>query len=375
MTGSEEEVIAFPVVLAAPRTFHLFCRDESDGWDLTYQDINASSYDALKLKRVSFYLDVGLVSPMGFGFDGSIMIPRTPDLRSADDAVDAFNRALATCLLGGLPGEQVTSKELGLGNLLSTGYFRYAKAHGAVPALHQAMGERAAGNYLTMQLLDPPRILRKDVEEAYRIGRPVIEVLRTVNAATLLMAFSFHAATEYRNSLIYSWVVIEQLIGQLWEEVYMKDPALLRFEERLGTLRATARLVSARIEFLTQAGLIDRKLYSYLARARNGRNDFIHKGLSPDHRTSYFSLIALARLVELLCSAAGVPFQASELTKLVANRSRGGFREGVVAKAEDVDWAQPSLWRPLAPLPGEKHWEGEYETFRDIQLQPVPSVP
>lgn len=83
----EEEADRFPCVLAAPRHFHLFVQDPDDG-SLTLEQVNAGTYDPLKLKRISFYLDVGLPhgNPMGFGFDGSMIITRNPHLRSAGDA-------------------------------------------------------------------------------------------------------------------------------------------------------------------------------------------------------------------------------------------------------------------------------------------------
>lgn len=210
----KREADRFPCVLAAPRHFHLFVQDPDDDWSPTLEQVNAGTYDPLKLKRVSFYLDVGLPhgNPMGFGFDGSMIIPRNPHLRSADDAVDEFNRVVAALLIGGLRLHQVVSENLAFGSLYATGYYRYEHPHGILPTLHQAWGEAAAGGYLSIDLLHPPRVSKADTVAALDAGRPVLAAAYRIDPATLVMAFSHHVATEYRNSLVYSWLIVEQLV-------------------------------------------------------------------------------------------------------------------------------------------------------------------
>lgn len=370
--GGERDVPVFPVVLAAPRTFHLFVRDDADHWQPSLDDINDGTYDALKLKRVSFYLDVGLPhgNVMGFGFDGSLILPRNPHLRSADDALDEFNKAVATCLLGGLAGDQVTLQELAFGCLRGTGYFRYEQTNGSTAELHRALGEGATGNLLAIQLLDPLRVTKSDVEEAFTAGSPVIAAIERVNPATLVMAFSYHRSTEYRNSLIYSWVVIEQLIEQLWEEAFLGDPKQLLFPERDRAIAANARTASGKIEFMTQGGLIGRHLYQSLSRARSARNKFVHQGKSPYRRSSYVALMALSQLIEKLCSQRGVQFDVTRLSRLLARSFRAAPQE-MIAEAKDADWSSlRGWWREVKPIPGEPRFEGEYETFRDTQLDP-----
>lgn len=362
----------FPVVLAAPRHFHLFFRDENDHWEQTIENINQGTYDALKLKRVSFYMDVGLPygNVMAFGFDGSMIVPRNPHLRSGDDALDEFNRVLATCLLGGLLLEQVAATDLAFGTLLSTGYYRYEQPHGPGPRLRQAIGERSAGSHLTIELLTPQRILKEAVTSAFAAGRAVLAAITRVNAAGLIMAFSYHRSGEYRNSLIQSWVIVEQLVTQIWEDIYLKSTTMLIFQERAGNLNASGRSVSAKIEFLTQALMINQRLYQHLNHARKARNDFIHKGTAPTERASYFALSALTKLIETLCSHQSVRFDGRPLMQSVGRGARRPMQAGVM-RAEDADWPRVGWWRSVAPLPGERGWTGEYETLRDIQLMRV----
>lgn len=302
-SGLAPEIERFDVVLAAPRSFHLFVQDEQDEWAVSIEQVNKGTYDPLKLKRISFYLDVGLPhgNPMAFGFDGSMIVPRNPHLRSADDAIDEFNRVVAALLIGGLAFPQVKSDHLAFGSLLSTGYYRYEIAHGVLLTLHQAWGEGSAGTYMNIELYEPKRISKSDVVSAFNLGRPVLESIYSVDPSTLVMAFSFHSATEYRNSLLYSWLIIEQIIVQIWNDDFIKN-IKSKWNERIGQLKSISKNISVRIEFLSEMGLIDRKLYRYLQRARNARNDLIHKGLKPNEGDSYFSLFAVARLIETICS-------------------------------------------------------------------------
>ncbi|WP_156363648.1 hypothetical protein [Sphingomonas sp. Leaf357] len=357
----EQEADRFPCVLAAPRHFHLFVQDPDDDWSPTLEQVNAGTYDPLKLKRISFYLDVGLPhgNPMGFGFDGSMIIPRNPHLRSADDAVDEFNRVVAALLIGGLRLHQVVSGDLAFGSLYATGYYRYEHPHGILPTLHQAWGEAAAGGYLSIDLLHPSRISKADTVAALDAGRPVLAAAHRIDPATLVMAFSHHVATEYRNSLIYSWLIVEQLVSQIWDDVFLSQ-RMARFQERVGQLQASARSAAVRVEFLTEAGLVDRKLYRYLQRARNARNDLIHKGAKPSQGDSYFSLVALARLLELICANGSVPFDVRAFLQGLGKRSERPRREGVM-RAEEADWSEVAYWREVKPIPGEKQWSGSHE--------------
>ncbi|MBZ8133026.1 hypothetical protein [Afifella sp. IM 167] len=367
-TVAEEEADRFPCVLAAPRNFHLFVQDDDDVWSPTLDEINAGTYDALKLKRVSFYLDVGLPhgNPMAFAFDGSMIIPRNPHLRSADDAMDEFNRVVGAMVIGGLGLEQVCSGDLAFGSLYATGYFRYEQPHGLLPTLHQAWGEASAGGYLNIALLDPPRITKGEVQAAMASGKPVLDTAQRMDPATLVMAVSHHAAAEYRNSLLYSWLVVEQLIGQIWDDVFIPAKAA-SFQERIGQLRSSARTPAVRIEFLAEAGLIDRKLYRYVKRARNARNELIHKGSKPDQDDSYFSLVALTQFLELICNERGVGFEGKSLLQGVGRRRKRQQSQGVMS-AEKANWPKVSHWRPLKPIPGENSWTGEYERRPGIAL-------
>ena len=328
----------WPSIIAAPRSIGIVCRDEFDSWRVEPGELASKSYNALKLKRLSFFLDVGLPhgNPMGFAFDGSLLIPRNPHIRSADDASDEFNSVLAALHLGGLSQEQVSSKDLSFGELQSTGYFRYQQAHGLAGRVQIALGEGEIGSYLGIDFRDPPKTFRKDIEAAYAVGKPVLDSIAPVNAAAVLSAFSHYRRGELRNSLVYGWLVVEQIISQLWEQDFLTDHKFIGFDERKNGLNAVARQVAGKIELLSQAGLLNKKLYIDLSSARKARNRLIHNDTNPSYQDCRACLSSISDLVAARCSRSGVKFDPAPLTIAIepkaSNQPRG------VARSEDVDW-------------------------------------
>lgn len=114
-------------------------------------------------------------------------------------------------------------------------------------------------------------------------------------------------------------------------------------------------------------GLINRKLYSYLQRARIARNELIHKGSKPSQGDSYFSLVALAHLLEIICTRRSVGFEAKSLLRGLGRRTRRQPTQGIM-RAENVVWSNVGYWRPVKPIPGESSWTGEYEKRLGIEL-------
>lgn len=306
---------------------------------------------------------------MGFGFDGSLIIPRDQNIGSADDAIDAFNKVVASLLIGGIPVEQVTASDLAFGILSSTGYYRYHEPHGPSANLRQALGEGAAGGMLAIDLLNPPVFQRSAIEAAFQDGQPVLAALPSLRPEFLLMSFSHYRHAEYRNALIYGWLVIEQLIDVMWNELFLANLNRSIRPAREATLKQVARNVSGKIEFLVQADHIERVMYLHLQKARQARNDLIHLGQTPARNDVYFCLRSAAHLVAAICKAKGIHFHPSGLLKTIAKRNQRSVAGNRVTSKPD--WSKPSYWRPVQALPGEVHFSGEYEQIADIRLTPV----
>jgi hypothetical protein len=364
--------VQFPVIIAAPARTRIFARDEADIWKPTIAQINAGTYDALRLKRISFYLGTASIhgSPMGFGFDGSLIVPRDQEIGSADDAIDAFNKVVASLLIGGIPVDQISPSDLAFGVLSTTGYYRYREPHGPAGRLRQAFGEGAAGAMLAIDLLDPPVFQRVEVESAFSRGEPVLAALPTLNPEFLLMSFSYYRHAEYRNSLIYGWLAVEQIVDLVWNSLFLDKMAPPMRQAREGNLKGVARNVSGKVEFLVQSGLLERTVYIHLQKARKARNDLIHAGKSPVRNDVYFCLRSIVRLIVVVCRAQTIPFEPSNLLKTIA-KSFSQREADHSAVTSNPDWSRPGFWRPIRPIPGEVHFSGEYEQISEICLAPV----
>lgn len=363
--------VQFPVIIAAPMSTRIYARDRNDTWVPTIEQTNSGTYDTLRLKRISFYLGTASIhgSPMGFGFDGSLIIPRDPEISSADDAVDAFNKVVASLLIGGIPVEQVSASDLAFGVLGSTGYYRYHEPHGPSGLLRQALGEGAAGGMLAIDLIDPPVFERHEIEKAFEQGEPVLSVLSNLRPEFLLMSFSYYRNAEYRNSLIYGWLIVEQLIDNAWNTLFLQGMELSMRQARESSLKQVARNVSGKIEFLMQTKCFERSMYLQIQKARQARNDLIHSGRTPSRNDVYFCLKSAAHLIAAICRAHAIPFEPSGLLKTIAKSRRRSVRNlGVTA---NPDWSKPKFWRPVKPIPGEVHFSGNYEQISDIYLAPV----
>lgn len=349
----------------------IYARDEGDTWAPTIEQTNTGTYDALKLKRISFYLGTSSIhgSPMGFGFDGSLIIPRDQEISSADDAMDAFNKVVASLLIGGIPVEQVGASDLAFGVLGSTGYYSYHQPHGPSSHLRQAFGEGAAGGMLAIELINPPVFQRAEVERAFENGQPVLEALPSLRPEFLLMSFNYYRNAEYRNALIYGWLVVEQIIDIIWNVLFLEAMPEGMRQAREGSLKNIARNVSGKIEFLVQAELLERPMYLHLQKARKARNDLIHAGKAPGRAEVYFCLRTVAHLIAAVCNAREIPFEPSNLLKTIGkSKHRSYQRSGVTS---NPDWSQVSFWRTIRPIPGEVHFSGDYDQIREICLAPV----
>lgn len=361
----------FPIVLSAPEPFYLFVRDDADEWNVTIEQINTSTYDPLKLHRVSFFLDVGLEhgTPMGFGFDGSMIIPRNTSLRSADDAMDCFNRVKASMLLGGLVLEETTSSELAFGEMSNLGYYRYQEPHGAASRFNRALGESAAGSLLSIVLDDPRRISKAKVERAYADGSQVFSHLSRLNPGFLVTAFSKVGASQHRDGLIFGWVATEQVIEHLWIDLFLSDSKYYRSEERKKNL-SSIRNVGQKIEMLHQADLVTHEAYQTLSKARRARNNFAHNGRRVDREEAMSCLRGLLMTIDAYSLQSGLP---SLGTGPLAAVDAGGSNlptknrtlQGV---ARNLNFEGAKYWREIFAIPGDEKWSGDSEKLDGIRI-------
>ena len=101
--------VNIPILISNFKPFRLISRDKSDRWEPSLDDINNSTYDYVKLHRVSKFFDAHLPKPMPacFGFDGSLIFPFIEEFKNDDLVVEEVNRILASIFLGGVYVESI----------------------------------------------------------------------------------------------------------------------------------------------------------------------------------------------------------------------------------------------------------------------------
>lgn len=361
----------FPVLISAPSPLYFFTRSEDDVLDIDIKKVNSGTYSPLKLHRVSFFLDAELEggSPMGFGYDGSMLIPRTPSVSTPDAAMDCFNGVKAAMLLGGLALDASTHGMMGFGELKSTGYFRYTRALGSEAQISQALQEGGAGSQLNISLLSPRRVTQKEVEDSYAEGQKVFSRLTKLNAAYLSLAYSSLRRSETRNALVLGWVACEQVIQQIWEEFLIGDQNVYGTEKRRKGLEQT-RNVAPKLELLALAKVVSEHVYETLSLARKARNKFAHQGGAVSFDDAFQCVSGLIFLIQEFAQLKGVttgtshllePFNSSE----EEDSKHAGEKTG---KAEDIDWKSVKYWRELYKIPGDELWEGDASLLDGIEL-------
>ncbi|KGF68545.1 hypothetical protein LL06_16010 [Hoeflea sp. BAL378] len=350
---------------------YFFTRAENDDFDIDIEKVNSGTYSPLKLHRVSFFLDAGLEggSPMGFGFDGSMLIPRTPSVNSPDAAMDCFNGVKAAMMLGGLPLDASTHGMMGFGELKSSGYFRYTRALGSEAQISQALQEGGAGGQLNISLLSPRRITQKEVEDAYAEGQKVFTHLTKLNAAYLSLAYSSLRRSETRNALVFGWVACEQVIQQVWDEFLIGDQYVYGTEKRRKGLKAT-RNVAPKLELLALAKIISEDAYETLTVARKSRNDFAHTGGAVTFDSAFECVSGLILLIQEFADLKGVSTGTSHLLEIFNASEQKDAKHSAqeATKAGNVDWGSVKYWRKLYKIPGDEDWEGDDSLLDGIEL-------
>lgn len=360
----------FQVIISAPPSTMFFTRSKEDTFSVNIEEINKGTYDPLKLHRVSFFLDVGLEhgTPMGFGFDGSLIIPKDRSVSTADSAIDSFNRVKAALLLGGVPIDATTPSMIGFGELKSTGYFRYHDCLGAEALIAQALQERGAGSQVAINLLRPPELTEEEVRSAFYHGERTFSALPRLNAAFLAQAYSSLRKHEARKALIFGWVACEQLLESLWQDFFLKEPRFYRFESRLAYLK-NVRHVAEKIEFLFLSDLIPEDIYSHITAARKSRNKFAHSGGEVEMEHAQSCVKGMLMLIEALSALHGRPFNMGEIFETLEPQKRP--RPTRIGTAKDVDWSSVAFYKELIKIPGDESWEDGGTQVDGILLQDI----
>lgn len=365
--------INIPILIGNFKPFRLISRDETDEWKPTLDQINSSAYDYVKLHRASKFFDANLPKPMPafFGFDGSLVFPFIEEFKNDDLVVEEVNRVLASVFLGGVYVESVSPLDISRGSMNVTGYYRHSSTHSSNSDFHRAIGECDAGSLASIRLLDPEIITADKMIAAYNNGHKVLSRLPTLSPSLLIGSFTYYKNHQLREALAHAWIVIEQILEFIWEVEVVEDAKLVNIPKRRKFIESQQWNSAHKTEMLFQRELVDKELYSTLSKARFARNDFIHKGLTPSYEDASSALLSLISLVEVASKLSGAYFDRNNLEQYLADQTQSCIPQTYVPKERPNKPLDVKYWREIKVIPGDKNWEGDYESFPDITLMPV----
>lgn len=360
-----------PVIIANPKPFRLILRDEDDVWECSTEQINCSNYNYVKLHRATRFIDVKLVEPftLCLGYDGSLILPLLKEYADTNSALDEFNRVIAACFIGGLYIEAVSPSDLSFGHIANCGYYRHEHPLGDNAELHRAIGEKAAGSFFNIKLYNPPKITADEFEAAYSVGSEILVLAPSLSPTLFTTAFTYYLTEQFRESLTHAWISVEQTIEMIWQEKIVEEAKGGSIPKRRRFLESQQWNLAHRVELLFSLGVIDEDLYRNLNSARFERNDFQHTGKAPSRDGVKSALLAISRLLALVAGFKNREYDDRLITRYLDEAERPKSPAVTVTKAENVTEESGSHWRRLAPLPGFNEWEGELETYDDIQLR------
>lgn len=370
MTNQQEEIPEqTPLIIAASAPLKLFAKDRRDRWNPTLEQINNSTYDYLKLNRVSGFID-GNVAPyaMLVGFDGTLALPAFPDFAQHDKALKIFNRVLLEMLLGGIYTEAAVPADIVHGILYKSGYVRMYPRSGQTASLYAALRDRSASTTENMRLLDLKPTTISDLEKAIKRGRKIVSKCDSLSHEIVLAGCSHFVAGALAEALTSLWTSIEQLVSQLWRVEVEGKASTDGVPRRAGFLKDyRVWTTSARIELLFQKQIINAELYCSLNEARKARNDFIHNGDQPALAATTAALSALFYLMSARATDYSDIHTLDDIRKKIESRCILKPHPRTSIPAGDVKY-----WRELAPLPGEKHFKGRFTPYK-LPFKPIAS--
>lgn len=364
--------VKVPIYIANPSPFRLILRDESDAWKCTIQQINSNSYDYVKLHRASKFFDAEIAKPFPLcvAYDGSFILPAVREYSSLEATLSEFNRIFASILLGGVYIEGVEPQDLSQGEMTEVGYFRHVRSFGGNGVLHQALGNQDAGSSDRIKLIDPPAILASDVESAYLYGDKILKSIGNLSPSLLVTGFTNYINRQTKESLTHSWISIEQLLDHIWHAVVVAESRSGHIHKRRKFLGSQQWTAAHKSELLFQKGVISEEAYGDFSSVRDERNKFIHRGAEPSFESANAALSVLVELLVCACKLGGVDFNRRNLDcYLDKHDSKSPGRH--IGKAGEIDWSKVQYWKEIPRIPGEEMWEGDFEEFEDITLQPI----
>lgn len=369
-TKKKEESNHIPVVIGNYSPFRIVLR-ETDKWNPTLVEINNNSYDYVKLSRLSSFIDIGIAPfSLAISFDGSLVLPATPEFRIREKALDKFNETLGILLLGGIYSEAIQPTDVSFGTLFFDGYLKHlGGGTGYHASFHNAIKTRHAGILDVIKLLKPETINVIQITEAYKKGREYFKMIEMLSPSLLLNGTSNYVKHQWAESLIFLWTSIEQIITIIWTKEIItgssKDGIIIGRSKFLSDFRTWT--ASTQIELLYQKGFLKIEDYKLLNSARKSRNNFIHNGVKLTEEIVGCALQGLFRLISLVITNYENASVLNNTLEMIFKHQRGDLFPKAKQPIEGV-----THWLSIPPLPGDKNWGNKkYEIIDELVLKPI----
>lgn len=343
---------------------------ENDEWKPSIDDINLNLYNYEKLCRTTCNFDVGIAPlSMIIGFDGSLILPAIDQYNNSHKALEAYNTFLSYVLFGGIFIKAIEPNDISQGYLNNIGYFRIHKAgDGSAAKFHQAAQLRSLNTLDSIRLLNPEKIQKSDLENAFWSGRKYLPAIGHSSLSLLMKGITHFTNHLHTEALVCLWTFLEQLINNIWRlEIVNNCNAHSGHKSFLNDNRTWT--IAAKSEMLYQKNFFDAPIYSLLSKIRKKRNDLIHNGTVPDDK----DVIGLIKLVFQIISLIKSGYKYNNyldksFNAICHNSSREVF--GPRESKHAVDQIQ--YWRKIPPIPGEREWgDKPFDDIAEIHLLPI----
>lgn len=342
-----------PCIIAYLHPFRLITAELLEPWAASIDQINKHSWDYSALHELIGGIEVGLPNPyhLVVARDGALALPPIERLMPDQAAVEFYNHCLAGLLLGGIYCEAITPDALDIGSIINWKYVRSTGRGTAGPNLfHQAIRHTDANPREAIALLNPRTVSFEEVKDSMSAGLEMLSAIPSVRGEYLLKGTTGLARREWGAALSNLWIVIEQLISELWNREIVK-PTLKKSHSKSRRDQLTdyrTWTTAARIELLYQTNVIQDELRQTLSKVRGARNDLSHKGNHPSHSDAENAFESVRGLLVLALEGNRPPLLD---LKLSDHAKSDPFAFPAAIEGE------PSYWMAIPKLPGEEELE------------------
>lgn len=366
-----EDQESVPIITANYQPLRFILR-KGDKWAPTLRQLNARTYNYVKLHRLSTYVDVGIAPfSMGVCFDGTLLLPALPQFKDTNVALELFNRTLTELLFGGIYCEAVTPEDLGYGSLSFDGYARISGGgKGSSVTFHRAIRTKHVGTIDVIRLLKPDTLKTDKLQASLVEGRKHLTKVGDIPREQLLYGATFHVRQQWAEALIHTWTTTERLVENAWQKHVISPGEEERTRKERDFLNDHRSWpVSTKLEVLFQKDLLPHTTLSILDEVRKARNEFAHRGVIPSQGISEKALMGCFQMASLCASDFAQTNTFEQVAAVIIKRCDPRLFPKKAVLAEN----EVSHWLAIPPLPGDKSWgKRRFEVIEELRLKPMP---